>query len=72
MTGVNSRISEYHPETLGIYEKMPGTEEMGFMTPAFKNGIETTGKNITILYKIANSGPQIRAPDKKYSSFSLT
>ena len=50
MTGVNSRISEYHPETLGIYEKMPGTEEMGFMTPAFKNGIETTGKNITILY----------------------
>ena len=68
MTGVNSRISEYHPETLGIYEKMPGTEEMGFMTPAFKKGIETTGKNITILY----SGPQIRAPDKKYSSFSLT
>ena len=49
MTGVSSRISEYHPETLGIYEKMPGTEEMGFMTPAFKKGNTTSKKIITMV-----------------------
>ena len=37
VTGDNSRISEYHKNTLGIYTKMKDVDD-GFTAPVFKKG----------------------------------
>ena len=37
VTGDNSRISEYHKNTLGIYTKMKDVDD-GFTAPVYKKG----------------------------------
>ena len=40
VTGENSRISEYHKSTLGIYTRVRERLEDGFTAPVYKKGCE--------------------------------
>ena len=41
VTGENSRISEYHKSTLGIYTRVRERLEDGFTAPVYKKGLQS-------------------------------